>query len=232
MTEKSKLTKSGINALTSPFRWILVTAIVYFFSSGTMGILRSWLYIGVYITGSLVSSTILYKKIPGLLNQRGKIQQGTKKWDTFLILTYFAFAIIVTPLTAGLDYRFNSFSVPFYFLYIGLAFYILSVVFSLWPMLHNPFFEGTVRIQDDKDHKVIDTGPYRIVRHPGYLGMLFGSLPVPFTFGSIYTYIPVAIMILIIFIRTYLEDKTLQNELDGYKDYCKKVKFRLIPFVW
>ena len=113
MTEKSKLTKSGINALTSPFRWILITAIVYFLSSGTIEILRSWIYIGVYIAGSLVSSTILYKKIPGLLNQRGKIQQGTKKWDTFLILTYFAFAIIVTPLTAGLDYRFNSFSVPF-----------------------------------------------------------------------------------------------------------------------
>jgi protein-S-isoprenylcysteine O-methyltransferase Ste14 len=99
-------------------------------------------------------------------------------------------------------------------------------------MLHNPFFEGTVRIQKDKDHKVISTGPYRIVRHPGYFGMLLGSLPIPFAFGSICSFIPVSIMILLVFLRTFYEDKTLQNELEGYKAYCQNVKFRLIPFLW
>jgi len=232
MAEKTKLTKTGINAITSPFRWIIITGIIYFIASGTIEIIRAWMYMGFYIIGSLVSSIILIKKTPELLNQRGKMQEGTKTWDKIVILTYFLFAIIVTPLVAGLDSRFEISSLPFYFTYFGIGFYLLSLLFSLWPMLHNPFFEGTVRIQKDKDHKVISTGPYRIVRHPGYFGMLLGSLPIPFAFGSICSLIPVSIMILLIFLRTFYEDKTLQNELEGYKEYCQNVKIRLIPFLW
>ena len=215
MSEKTKLTKTGINAIASPFRWIIVTGIIYFIASGTIEIIRVWLYIGFYIIGSLVSIILLIKKTPELLNQRGKMQEGTKKWDKIIILTYFLFAIIITPLVAGLDFRFEISSLPFYLTYIGIGLYLLSLIFSIWPMLHNPFFEGTVRIQKDKGHKVVTTGPYHIVRHPGYFGMLLGSLPVPFAFGSIYSFIPVSIMILIVFIRTFYEDKTLQNELEG-----------------
>ncbi len=232
MTEKTKLTKTGINEITSPFRWIIVTGIIYFIASGTIKIIRVLLYIGFYIIGSLVSSILLIKKNPKLLNQRGKIQADTKKWDKIVILTFFLFAIIITPLVAGLDFRFKLSSLTFYFTYIGIGLYSLSILFSLWPMLHNPFFEGTVRIQKDKDHKVVDTGSYLIVRHPGYLGMLFGSLPIPFAFGSIYSFIPVSIMIFLVFMRTFYEDKTLQNELEGYKEYSQKVKYRLIPFLW
>ena len=79
---------------------------------------------------------------------------------------------------------------------------------------------------------VIETGPYSIIRHPGYLGMLLGSLPIPFAFGSALSFIPVIIMVLLVFIRTYYEDKTLMIELEGYKEYSKKVRYRLIPFIW
>ncbi|MBN1500489.1 MAG: isoprenylcysteine carboxylmethyltransferase family protein [Spirochaetes bacterium] len=232
MTEKIQLKKSGINAITSPFRWIIITGIVYFIASGTIEIFRVWLYIGFYTVGSIICGTILLKKAPDLLNQRGKMQEGTKKWDMILVLAYFLFAIIINPLVAGLDYRFKMSSLPFNYTYIGMGFYFLSALLTIWPMLHNPFFEGTVRIQKDRGHKVVAAGPYRIVRHPGYSGMLIGSLPIPFAFGSVYSFIPVSIMILLVFVRTFYEDKTLQNELEGYRDYCQKVKYRLIPFLW
>jgi protein-S-isoprenylcysteine O-methyltransferase Ste14 len=99
-------------------------------------------------------------------------------------------------------------------------------------MLYNPFFEGTVRIQKDRDQKVIESRPYSIVRHPGYLGMLIGSLPLPFVFGSLLSFIPVSIMISLVFIRTYYEDRVLQGGLEGYTGYCQKIKYRLIPLVW
>lgn len=139
-----------------------------------------------------------------------------------MILTYFLFVIIIIPLVAGLDSRFEISTLPFHFTYIGLGFYFLSLLFSIWPMLLNSFFGETVRIQNDKDHKVVATGPYRNVRHPGYLDMLVCSLPIPFAFGSIYSFIPVSIMILLVFLKTYFEDETLQNELEGYKEYCQK----------
>ncbi|NMA31405.1 MAG: isoprenylcysteine carboxylmethyltransferase family protein [Candidatus Methanofastidiosa archaeon] len=232
MVEKTKLTGVGIIALTSPFRWIVAMGAIYLIASGSIGILRAWAYIGVYTAGSLVSCVLLVKKVPGLLNQRGKIQEGTNKLDKCLILIYFLFAIVVTPLIAGLDYRFGISPLPFYFLYIGIGLYFVSLVFSIWPMLHNPFFEGTVRIQKNRDQKVIESGPYSIVGHPGYLGMLIGSLPLPFVFGSLLSFIPVSVMISLVFIRTYYEDRVLQGGLEGYTRYCQRIKYRLIPLVW
>lgn len=99
-------------------------------------------------------------------------------------------------------------------------------------MLHNPFFEGSLRIQKDKNHTVINTGPYKIVRHPGYLGMLLASIALALALGSIVACIPLIIMILLIIIRTYYEDITLQKELIGYPEYCNEVTHRLIPFIW
>lgn len=228
----AKLSKSGLRAFLAPFNWIIVTGIVFFLSSGHLNSLRAWVYIAVYFCGTLIFNFILLRKSPELLNSRGKVQEGTKTLDKYLILSYFIFAIIVTPLVAGLDVRFDLFHIHFPYLYLAILLYILSSAFSLWPMLHNPFFEGTVRIQDDRMHKVIKSGPYKIVRHPGYIGMLFGSFPLPLAFGSALSFIPVFIMVIIIFARTYYEDLTLQKELKGYSDYCKEVRYRLIPFVW
>jgi protein-S-isoprenylcysteine O-methyltransferase Ste14 len=227
-----KLNRSGINALTAPVRWIIITAVVFFITAGRTDIPRVWIYQAFYLAGAIIIGFILTKNVPELLNARGKIQKGTKQWDAVLITTFFMLAIFVTPFIAGQDYRHESNLLPFYWLYPGLVLYILSAVFSVVPMLHNPYFEGMVRIQTDRDQKVVDSGPYRIVRHPGYCGMLCGSLAMPLCFGSILSFIPVSLMIIIILIRTYYEDKTLQKELEGYKEYTRRVKFRIIPFIW
>jgi len=230
---KQKLTKSGIIAFLAPIRWIFIIGIIFFIASGEINILRAWIYIGTYIVGGIVVGIILIKKSPKLLNDRGKMQEGTKQLDKYIILTYFLFAIVITPIVAGVDKRFSLCAVlPFFYLYIGIIIYIFTAIITVWPMLHNPFFEGTIRIQKDKNHNVINTGPYKIVRHPGYLGMFIGSFQLPFAFGSALAFIPVIIMVIIIFIRTYFEDTTLQKELNGYTDYCEEVKYRLIPFIW
>ncbi|RPH32140.1 MAG: isoprenylcysteine carboxylmethyltransferase family protein [Bacteroidales bacterium] len=230
---EEKLTKYGIRSFLAPIRWIIVTGLVFFLASGEIIILRAWIYIVIYAIGGLIIGIMLLKKSPKLLNDRGKMQEGTKQFDKYVLLTYFLFAIVMTPFVAGIDRRLNLTELlPFFYLYIGIVLYIFSATFSIWPMLHNPFFEGTIRIQKEKNHNVINTGPYKIVRHPGYLGMLIGSISLPLALGSILAFIPLVIMIILIFIRTYYEDTTLQKELTGYSEYCKEVKYRLIPFIW
>ena len=230
---EDRLTKSGLITFLAPIRWIIVTGLVFFLASGDISFLRVWIYIVIYGTGGLVVGAILLKKSPKLLNDRGKMQEGTKQFDKYILLTYFFFAIVITPLVAGIDRRFNLIEfMPFFCLYIAIILYIFSVIFSVWPMLHNPFFEGTIRIQKEKNHNVIRTGPYKIVRHPGYLGMLSGSVALPLALGSVLACIPLVIMIILIIIRTNYEDKFLQKELTGYAEYCKEVKYRLVPFVW
>lgn len=230
---EGKLTKLEVKAFLAPIRWIIITGLVFFLTSGEINNLRVWIYVGVYAIGGLIIGIILLKKSPKLLNDRGKMQKGSKRFDKYIILTYFLFAIVITPLIAGIDKRLNLTDViPFYYLYVGIILYLISAIFSTWPMLHNPFFEGTVRIQKDKNHNVVNTGPYKIVRHPGYLGMLLGSISLPLALGSVLAFIPLFIMIILIFVRTYYEDTTLQKELTGYAEYCKEVKYRLIPFIW
>ena len=227
------MTKSGIRAFLAPIRWIFVTGLIFFLAFGRIYNLRVWIYIIIYATGGLIIGILLIRNSPKLLNDRGKIQKGTKQFDKYIKITYFILACVLTPVVAGIDKRLNLFEeLPFTYLYIGIILYIISAIFSTWPMLHNPFFEGTIRIQKDKNHKVISTGPYKIVRHPGYLGMLLGSIALPFAFGSVLAFIPLFIMIILIFVRTYYEDSTLQKELAGYSDYCKEVKYKLIPFIW
>ena len=114
----------------------------------------------------------------------------------------------------------------------GFILYISSSIFVNWAMIVNTHFEATVRIQKDRDHKVISEGPYRLVRHPGYLGAILWAIGIPMILGSFYGYIPSVVAIILFIIRTFLEDKTLQDELDGYYDYSKKVKFRLLPGIW
>jgi protein-S-isoprenylcysteine O-methyltransferase Ste14 len=230
--EKQQITRTGLIALTAPFRWIIASSLIFFLAYGSINYPRAWIYIGCYFTGTLISTYIFIRKIPTLANERGKLKPGTKKWDTYILATYFSLAIIITPLVSGLDIRFNMTPLPIVYLYSGIALFVFSLVLSIWSMLHNPFFEGTVRVQTDRNQYAIDTGPYRFVRHPGYVAMIVAALPAPFAFGSSLGIIPGIIMIIVVVVRTYLEDNTLNEELEGYAEYCKKVRYRLIPFIW
>ena len=109
---------------------------------------------------------------------------------------------------------------------------MLGTLGTTWAESVNRFFEPTVRIQTDRGHRVIDTGPYAIVRHPGYLAAWFFFLGIPLSLGSLWAIIPAIFSCVILVVRTILEDRTLQNELPGYKEYAKRVRYRLLPGIW
>jgi protein-S-isoprenylcysteine O-methyltransferase Ste14 len=114
------------------------------------------------------------------------------------------------------------------------AFVITALGYSLgtWATLVNRFFSAVVRIQRDRGHTVVSSGPYRLIRHPGYAGAVVTSLATPLLLGSLWALIPAVLAVCTLIIRTALEDRTLQEELEGYHDYTARVRYRLLPGVW
>jgi len=115
---------------------------------------------------------------------------------------------------------------------ISLVIIFAGYALGSYALIENRFFSGMVRIQFDRDHQVVSSGPYQWIRHPGYAGALLTYLVTPVFLDSLWVYIPVVFLIIILVIRTSLEDKTLQNELNRYKDYAKQVQYRLLPGIW
>ena len=115
---------------------------------------------------------------------------------------------------------------------LGYALLITGMVGVTWAESVNKFFEPTVRIQTDRGHRVIDTGPYAIVRHPGYVSAFLSSSACPFALGSLWALIPAILLCLLLVVRTIWEDRTLREELAGYEEYAQRVRYRLIPGVW
>ena len=158
-------------------------------------------------------------------------RKGSKLWDEVLMRISNLSVIILIPAVAGLDVgRFQWLSLDVYFAVIRVFLVVLSSFLLNWAMAVNPHFEPTVRIQEH--HKVIARGPYSIVRHPGYLSGILFTLSVPLIIGSAFTFIPVAIYCVLMMIRTWMEDNTLQKDLEGYSEYAKQTRFRLFPGIW
>ncbi len=222
------------------FRWVgqMTAALVFFgailfLSAGRLSWLAGWIYLGLNALTQALSSLVLIPRQPGMLDERSKVQQGTKGYDRFLAPAIVIFGTLAVLITAGLDARFGwSGPLSYSLLGFGLLFALGSQMFVLWAMASNPFFSLTVRIQEERGHQIIASGPYRLVRHPGYAGSLIYNLVVPLVLGSLWTYIPVLLTIALLVIRTALEDRTLQNELPGYREYAAGVRFRLIPGLW
>ena len=203
-------------------------------AAGTFDIGRQLLIYFIILAGSYITELwVIYRHNPEVLNERVKnIKSGTKSWDKVLLSLYAIFTFIVMNIFIGLDIRLGWSHIGFSYIYIGLILYILSVIISTKSLLTNKYFESSSRIQTERNQTVISTGVYSVVRHPGYSSIILWALSIPLLTGAVYTLIPSAIIIIIISIRTYMEDKMLKEELEGYQEYSYKVKYRLIPFVW
>ena len=136
-------------------------------------------------------------------------------------------------IVAGLDHRFGWSPVfPLWLIVIGFILISLGYAFAVWALAENRFFSSVVRIQTDRGHVVCDSGPYRIVRHPGYAGNILPLLGIVLALSSVWTLIPATVALIITVIRTALEDQTLQEELPGYRDYARRVRYRLIQGIY
>ena len=137
------------------------------------------------------------------------------------------------PVLAALDGgRFHWFHVPWWACLLGYTLFITGMAGLTWAESVNKFFEPTVRIQTDREQGVIDTGPYAIVRHPGYVAACLFFVGIPLTLGSFWALIPATLSCLLLILRTIWEDRTLRHELAGYEAYAQRVRYRWIPGVW
>lgn len=195
---------------------------------------EAWVYAGISIMGFAISRILAARRHPDILAERAKFLQheDAKPFDKILSpLVGLGGGII--PIIAGLDELFQwspgfSLTIKIMSLIIILAGYTLAS----YALIENRFFSGMVRIQTDRNHEVVSGGPYRWVRHPGYAGSLITYPFIPLLLDSEWTLIPAVLLVIILVIRTYMEDNTLQQELPGYADYAQKVRYRLIPGVW
>ena len=190
-----------------------------------------WIYVGILIATWLINLVCLGLWNPELIGRRMRVGKGVKTWDKLWILL-FTLALIAIFVAANFEMRGSVSKVPGAAWLCGFALYVLGWTLVIWSMVVNPFFEKMVRIQTDHGHHVIDKGPYAYIRHPGYAGLVGWILSTPLLLASARAFIPALITVILLVIRTALEDRTLKAELPGYADFADRVRFRLIPGIW
>lgn len=211
---------------------LLCWVVTPFVAAGTLRWGTGWLYIIVTAAGLVIHRAYVVRRNPELLARRREIGQGTKTWDKLWNAVFWPLMLAI-PVVAGADVvRLRGLRMPPGVFAVGIALYGLGMAMSAWAMGANPFFEGTVRIQRDRGHRVVDVGPYRYVRHPGYVGLILWALGTPFLLGSWWALVPTGITVAWVAIRTSLEDRTLRRELAGYEEYVRRVRCRLLPGLW
>ena len=212
--------------------WVVVVGLMFVFarqSDLTLG----WIYFGLFAAGSGISKACLLIWNPELFSRRQRIGPGTKTWDKVWVAVFLTIVFAVWFVAVReFDTRVGDLGSPGIAWLTGLAIFVSGLTLFTWSSIANPFFETTVRIQTDQGHQVIDRGPYATIRHPGYVGLSAVFLSTPLLLLSSWICILSLIAVLVLVIRTVLEDRTLQNELSGYAEYATRIRFRLIPGVW
>ena len=214
-------------------RDIVLTALVLFVSAGRCDLPMLWAYLCVYIGSNLTIKLIIIKRDPDLFRERIWPRPGVQDWDLRLVKIY-QFLPYATWCIAGLDVgRLHwSDTVPFGAQIAGLAGLAASFALVLWAMTTNPFYSRWIRIQRERGHRVITAGPYRYVRHPGYLGSILSWLCGGLALGSWLAMVPATVIVFLHLIRVAREDRILRQELAGYEAYAGKVHYRLLPGLW
>jgi protein-S-isoprenylcysteine O-methyltransferase Ste14 len=218
-----------VKPLVPVFISLAITGTCLFGSARRLSWWNAWVLLGLSLIAGLAFTV---GRSPELTAERRNIKAG-KSWDKLIVSITVLFGPAAVWITAGLDDRFHwsdrmfSSAAP-----IGVAVALLSTALSAWAIRANRFFSSVVRIQKDRGHAVVADGPYRFIRHPGYAGMSAFMLATPVILGSYWALAPAAGTVAMNALRTALEDRTLHDELEGYTDYARKVRYKLLPGIW
>ena len=222
----------GVKGLARFAVAMALTAVLLFAPAGRWDWGMGWACLGVLATCVCVNIIVLKRVNPEVIAERLRGTEGAKTWDLALSSVMGVF-VLATLVVAGLDERFGwSPHIALSLQIGGLLVVVLGNLVFLWTMAVNKFCSKLVRVEPDRGHYVVTAGPYRYVRHPGYVGwtLMWGILPL--VLGSLWAFVPAALVLGLILVRTALEDKTLKEELDGYEAYARQVRHRLVPGVW
>jgi len=232
-SQDSNPTKNALPLITQIVIGIGIVLALLFIPAGRLDWWAAWAFIGGYFAAVYIGVAFLQRKDPELVRERQQVKKDVKTWDKVITLLFSLVFIPLTLIISGLDQRFEwSGHFPIIFQFLALIIGLLCFALIFWGMSTNTHFESYVRIQKDRNHKPVTSGPYKFVRHPGYLGMVFSALSIPLILGSCWALIPGGIAATLIVIRTALEDKTLQVELPDYAEYAKRTRYRLLPRIW
>ena len=210
----------------------LLFFLVLFICAGRVDYWQGWAYVAIGLVMITLNYTFL-RIDPGLLEERAGPHEGTKVWDKRILGISFLVTLSMY-VTAGLDSGRFHWSPEFHWgLFLSGAILVAGgQLLYLVAQHQNKFFSSTVRIQADRGHTVCETGAYRVVRHPAYLGSVIQSVGFPLLFCSLWSILPAGILVVLFVIRTSLEDRVLMSELNGYKEYALKTRYRMIPGIW
>lgn len=211
---------------------LISMAVALFWSAGTLNWWQGWAVLIVMFLWILATAVAILRTNPELLRERLGPRKGAKPWD-LIIMSLLGLAQLARYIIAGLDVRFqwtDQFPVILQIVAVLLCTFAYALV--VWATASNAFFSQIVRIQTERGHKVISSGPYRFMRHPAYLGAILYELAASVLLASWWSFLPAGISVTLLLLRTVLEDRMLKNELAGYDDYSRKVRYRLFPGIW
>ncbi len=232
---RPRLTGSGVARMATVVLTLAATAAIYFLAAGTPAVLRAWLYYGgllAYLLLAMAAAAAVFPQVIETVNARGHLHKDVKTWDKVFGLAY-TILLLVEPAVAGWDVRrAATFDAGWPVTALALTATVAAYAFVHWAMVVNPHAETGGRVQGERHHTVISSGPYRLVRHPFYVALIVTQLVYPVAVGSPTAFVPgIAIAALFVW-RTGREDRTLRSELEGYEAYTERTRYRLVPGVW
>ena len=240
MDNRGGVQVGNTNTQSRPRLWLqmslyfVIILAVLFVPAGRLDWLAGWAFLGMFMFAVGILAIWTRHKDPALLVERQTASQAqnVKRWDRILMSVY-GVLLLVLIVIAGVDAgRLGWSHIPTGLRTIGWLGLCVAFLIVWRVMAENTYLSKHVRIQEERGHQVITTGPYQYVRHPMYVGVIIAMLSIPLALGSWWALVPAMLIVILFIARTALEDRTLMEELTGYKDYAKRVRYRLVPKVW